>query len=207
MGETVDELKEDWEEEEGEDGMAAHTRSHDSLHGHPHGHHEHQENVGAAEEDTGEVHEEEEEVGGDVDEDLEEVQDGEATPRALEVVLEEDELEDEDEEENDDDEAVEIVDSEDNDSAEEKESSESEDESDSDDNDDSEDSEDSEDDPELFLTRALQSAQQSKSTPAGTRAGEADKKVIDKTTNEEDDDVWILDPEAKAREEKRRRER
>ena len=119
------------------------------------------------------------------------MQDGEATPkagsRALPVVAEEDEEEEDDEEEN------EV-------------SSEDDDEDDEDDDESSSEDEDEEDvDPEVLLARALRSAQaQSKPVVADAESMESgDKGQMDG----EEEDVWVLDPEAKAREEKRKRER
>jgi len=120
-------------------------------------------------------------------------QDGEATPKAgsrvLPVVAEEDEEEEDDQEENE----ASSEDDDDDDDAEDDDESSSED-------------EDEEDiDPEVLLARALRSAQaQSKPVVADVESRESEDKG---QTDGEEEDVWVLDPEAKAREEKRKRER
>lgn len=126
----------------------------------------------------------------------------EATPRAgsrsLPVVVEEAEEEEEEEEEEDEGSSSDEEDDEEEGNS-----------SSDDDSDDEEDEDEDEEelDPELLLARALQSAQAKKSavpafgsetTPVVEEKGQLDG---------EEEDVWVLDPEAKEREEKRKRER
>lgn len=163
----------------GEEVVAAHTRSHDHDHDYDHDHDEQE------------------------DQDDQEDEQEEATPRAgsrsLPVVVEEVEEEAEEAEE----EADEGSSSGEDDDEEEGNSS-----SDDDSDDEEDEDEDEEElDPELLLARALQSAQAKKSavpafgsetTPVVEEKGQLDG---------EEEDVWVLDPEAKEREEKRKRER
>ena len=168
----------------GEEVVAAHTRSHDHDHDYDH----------------------DEQEGQDDQEDEQE----EATPRAgsrsLPVVVEE--AEEEEEEKGEADEGS----SSGQDDDEEEENSSSDDDSDDESDDESEEEEEEDEDeeeldPELLLARALQSAQAKKSAvPASgieTTSVAEEKGQLDG----EEEDVWVLDPEAKEREEKRKRER
>lgn len=145
----------------------------------------------------------------DHDHDEQEVQDDqeneqeEATPRAgsrsLPVVVEEVEEEEEEEEEEEDEGS----------SSDEEDDEEEGNSSSDDDSDDEEDEDEDEEelDPELLLARALQSAQAKKS--AVPASGSETIPVVEEKgqLDGEEEDVWVLDPEAKEREEKRKRER
>jgi hypothetical protein len=163
----------------GEEVVAAHTRSHDHDH------------------DEQEVQDDQEDQDGREEE--------EATPRAgsrsLPVVVEEAEEEEEEEDEEEDENSSSDEKDEEEDSS-----------SDEDSDDESEEEEDEDDDeeeldPELLLARALQSAQAKKS--AVTASGSETTPVVEEKgqLDGEEEDVWVLDPEAKEREEKRKRER
>ena len=162
----------------GEEVVAAHTRSHDHDH-------------------------DEQEVQDDQEDEQEE-----ATPRAgsrsLPVVVEEAE---EDEDDDDDEEEEEEGDSAINEQDEEEDQEEEESSGDDDSDDEDEDDDEEELDPELLLARALQSAQAKKS--AVPASGSETIPVMEEKgqLDGEEEDVWVLDPEAKEREEKRKRER